>query len=129
VSLNAALRTTRRREIYHRWLECADLITGACIEDCTFSPPWGRSVEVGWSLKNSRPRQSLTFAADVTRIRRESVAYVTQMLRAKFAYDVRHETAYHANVVRTCRATRDVTFGPLSNIHVVGLRETAKNNF
>jgi hypothetical protein len=28
--------------------------------------------------------------ADVTRIRRESGAYVTQMLREKFAYDVRH---------------------------------------
>jgi hypothetical protein len=34
-----------------------------------------------------------TFASDsrtVTRVRRESGAYVTQMLRARFAYDVRH---------------------------------------
>jgi hypothetical protein len=32
--------------------------------------------------------------ADVTRMPRESGAYVTQMLRAKFAYDVRHVTKY-----------------------------------
>jgi hypothetical protein len=42
--------------------------------------------------------------ADVTHTRRESGAYVTQMLRAKLAYDVRHVAAYHANVARTCRA-------------------------
>jgi hypothetical protein len=49
---------------------------------------------------------------DVTRIRRESGT----MLRAKFAYDVRHvhvARVHHACVARTSRATRDVTFGPL----------------
>jgi hypothetical protein len=38
------------------------------------------------------------------------------MLRAKFAYDVRHVArVHHANIAGTCgtRATRDVTFGPL----------------
>jgi hypothetical protein len=39
------------------------------------------------------------------RIRRESAAYVTQMLRAKFVYDVRHVAGvHHANVARTFRA-------------------------
>jgi hypothetical protein len=48
------------------------------------------------------------------RIQRESGAYVTQMLRAQVAYGVRHVArVHHANVARTCRATRDVTFGPL----------------
>jgi hypothetical protein len=39
--------------------------------------------------------------ADVTRIRRESGVHVTQMFRAKFAYDVRHEArVHHANAAR-----------------------------
>jgi hypothetical protein len=42
---------------------------------------------------------------DVTHIRRESGAYVTQMLRANFAYDVRHVSrVHHANAARTCSA-------------------------
>jgi hypothetical protein len=38
------------------------------------------------------------------RIRRESGVYVTQMLHAKFEYDVRHAGHVHANVARTSRA-------------------------
>jgi hypothetical protein len=40
--------------------------------------------------KSTGSRNICVGFADVTRIRRESDAYVTQMLRAKFAYDVRH---------------------------------------
>jgi hypothetical protein len=52
--------------------------------------------------------------ADVTCNRRESGAYVTQMLRAKFAYDVRHvaraSSKCYAHPPREERATRDVYF-------------------
>jgi hypothetical protein len=51
-----------------------------------------------------------TFASD-SRIRRESGAYATQMVRAKFVYDVRHVARVHVYTSCTCRATRDVTFG------------------
>jgi hypothetical protein len=48
---------------------------------------------------------------------RESGAYVTQMLRAKFAYDVRHVARVSckccAHLPRVDRAKRDVTFGLL----------------
>jgi hypothetical protein len=41
----------------------------------------------------------------VTRASGVNLAHVTQMLRAKFAYDVRHVArVHHANVAGTCRA-------------------------
>jgi hypothetical protein len=47
------------------------------------------------------PRNIYVGFADVTRIRLESGAYVTQMLRAKLEYDVRHVArVHHANVAR-----------------------------
>jgi hypothetical protein len=51
-------------------------------------------------------------------IRRESGANVTQMLRAKFAFDVRHHDVSRVHHVNKCcahlpRPTKDVTFGPL----------------
>jgi hypothetical protein len=52
-------------------------------------------------------------------IRRKSGANVTQMLRTKFAYDVRHVACVSCRccaLPRVERATRDVTFGPLCNI-------------
>jgi hypothetical protein len=59
-----------------------------------------------------------------TRIRRESGAYITQMLRAKLAYMYMYIVRFvscspHtsckccAHLPREERATRDVTFGPL----------------
>jgi hypothetical protein len=43
--------------------------------------------------------------ADVMCASGVNLAHVTQMLRAKFAYDVRHAArVHHANVARTCRA-------------------------
>jgi hypothetical protein len=65
---------------------------------------------------------------NVAQMFREPGACVTQMLRTKFAYDVRHDASH---VARTCRArtaqwARDVTFGPLctccSNKAVICLR-------
>jgi hypothetical protein len=44
-----------------------------------------------------------TFASDVTRIRRESGAFVTQILRAKFAHDVRHVARVSCKCVRSAQ--------------------------
>jgi hypothetical protein len=59
------------------------------------------------------------------RILRESGANVTQMLRAKFAYDVRHAArVHHANVARTCCARNAqqgmLLLNPLHNLDVPG---------
>jgi hypothetical protein len=49
-------------------------------------------------------RCNITCCALLAR-QRESGEYVTQILRAKFAYDVRHVArVHHANVARTCLA-------------------------
>jgi hypothetical protein len=60
--------------------------------------------------------------ADVTRASGVNLANVTQMLRAKFAYDVRHVARVHhakccAHLPREERATRYVTVGPLCKSH------------
>jgi hypothetical protein len=60
-----------------------------------------------------------TFASDSRMTRASGVNLATEsiwrMLRAKFAYDVRHVPAYIMQMLRARlpRATRDVTFGPL----------------
>jgi hypothetical protein len=53
---------------------------------------WKQIFEIGRGL------------ADVTRIRRESGAYVTQMSRGKFEYDVRHVDRVSCKCWGTCRA-------------------------
>jgi hypothetical protein len=55
---------------------------------------------------------------DVTPIQRESGAYVTQMLHAEFAYDVRHVARVSFKCCahlppREERTTRDLTFEPI----------------
>jgi hypothetical protein len=60
--------------------------------------------------------------ANVTHIRRES-RYVTQMLSAKFAYDVRHAARVSCkcctHLSREERAARDVTYGPHGSLSAV----------
>jgi hypothetical protein len=61
--------------------------------------------------------------ADVTRASGVSLAHATQMLHAKFAYDVHHVQNVAGVIMQMLRepaargaATRDVTFGPLCNV-------------
>jgi hypothetical protein len=83
-----------------------------------------------------RGAQHLRRIRRCARIRRESGAYVKQMLRAKFRYDVRHvaRVSYKccAHLPRENRATRYVTFGPLCSCKLHGCRTCslkARNKF
>jgi hypothetical protein len=53
------------------------------------------------------PRNICVGFADVTRVSGVNLAHMSRMLRAKFAYDMRHVArVHHANVARTCARTQ-----------------------